>query len=787
MRNRQAHSRSTHQGLTRARLGLEVLEDRTAPAVLLVTSTADSGAGSLRSAVSTANGTPEADTIRFDPSLNRQTITLSTVGDNTFGPSALVVNTTITLEGTPGGVTIARGAAAPAFRLFAVATSGHLIVKGLTLQGGLARGGDGGDSSNGGAGGGAAGLGGGIFNRGILTLLNSTLQDHQAIGGNGGTGGVNTGHLNGAGAGGLGGRGSDSTASPSGNSSSVPTGGPSGDGAGGNGGVINLDAGGIASFFNQANGTSGKMGGGGGGGAGLPLGFDITNDLEPFGISAGAGGFGGGGGGAPRGYIFGQQLFAGISGAGGFGGGAGGGDTSGTTSGVGGGGGGAGLGGAIFNYGGTVGITNSTVVNNTARGGNGGSGVGGSTQGEVNGQGGTGMGGGLFNLNGTAILTHATFANNTIVSGLGRVPGAPSGAEVYSLSGTVVGFGDPAANATTTLVNSLLSNGVGVDIATVDRTAGASTLTATGKNLLRQAPTVRGGATSNASGVQTSNPLLDVLKDNYGPTRTLALGIGSPALDAGDLLSVPLIDQRGVARGDKPDLGAFEVNNPVSPVGVPEDLYAPHPNASANEAYIKGLYRATFQRDFDGGGLNFWLGHLNNGLSRDVLAQFFYNSDENRSAQVTFLYRFLLGRDPDGGGLNFWRGALQGGVPEATVIEGILLSGEFSQRADNATFVNTVYFASLGRSPEPGGFDFWIQTLQAGALRGTVTNAIVRSSESAGRIVQSFFVSFFKRKGTDTEINEFRSQVLQGRTFGQIAMAMLASDEFFRNAQTGTP
>jgi hypothetical protein len=55
------------------------------------------------------------------------------------------------------------------------------------------------------------------------------------------------------------------------------------------------------------------------------------------------------------------------------------------------------------------------------------------------------------------------------------------------------------------------------------------------------------------------NPLLGPLGDNGGPTRTHALGAGSPAIDAaGD--ACPATDQRGVARplGARCDIGSYE-------------------------------------------------------------------------------------------------------------------------------------------------------------------------------------------------------------------------------------
>jgi hypothetical protein len=56
------------------------------------------------------------------------------------------------------------------------------------------------------------------------------------------------------------------------------------------------------------------------------------------------------------------------------------------------------------------------------------------------------------------------------------------------------------------------------------------------------------------------DPLLGPLANNGGPTPTMALGPGSPAIDAGDDTACPSTDQRGVTRPQGPhcDIGAFE-------------------------------------------------------------------------------------------------------------------------------------------------------------------------------------------------------------------------------------
>lgn len=63
----------------------------------------------------------------------------------------------------------------------------------------------------------------------------------------------------------------------------------------------------------------------------------------------------------------------------------------------------------------------------------------------------------------------------------------------------------------------------------------------------------------NGNQISAASPLVGTLGNYGGPTRTLPLLPGSPALDAGAAaVGLPAADQRGVARVGAPDVGAFE-------------------------------------------------------------------------------------------------------------------------------------------------------------------------------------------------------------------------------------
>jgi hypothetical protein len=132
----------------------------TAAGPFLVTNASDSGAGSLRQALMDAS---DGDTIRFDPSLNGQTITLTS--------GELSVNKNVTISGPGAGQLSVSGNAAG--RVFYISPGKTVTISGLTILNGSA------PAPN--------RQGGGIYNHhAILTLNNCTISGNKANQGTGG-------------------------------------------------------------------------------------------------------------------------------------------------------------------------------------------------------------------------------------------------------------------------------------------------------------------------------------------------------------------------------------------------------------------------------------------------------------------------------------------------------------------------------------------------------------------------------------------------------------------------
>src|SRR5207253_11393958 len=152
-------------------------------------------------------------------------------------------------------------------------------------------------------------------------------------------------------------------------------------------------------------------------------------------------------------------------GAGGFGGSAG--ATGPHTRSRGAGGAGAGMGGAIFNYGGTVTITDSTIAGNVA--------LGGAAPGTAAGFG-SGYGGGVFNLNDNDTLTKVTLADNTATNASGNTY---DGAALYNLSDTFL-----VRTATVTTANTIFdSTSFRAAVVVDQQSADTATINATGPNI----------------------------------------------------------------------------------------------------------------------------------------------------------------------------------------------------------------------------------------------------------------------------------------------------------------
>ncbi len=264
-----------------------------------------------------------------------------------------------------------------------------------------------------------------------------------------------------------------------------------------------------------------------------------------------------------------------------------------------GGNGGFGLGGAVGNAG-TLTCLASLFASNSVVGGTGGTGGAGQSipcvypgNGGPGGGGGNGLGEGLYST-GSVVLVNCTFAGNYGSGGLGGFGGMGGFSSCHGLTGWGVngspggigsahdgiyvgdglcgmtnctvafnqGGGIQNSGGTLTLVSTLLASNTPGNNCT-------GSLIDLGYNLSSDAS----GAFTSVGSLNNTDPLLAPLANNGGPTLTMALLPGSPAIDAGDTVGPPSTDQRGFPRpaGAAGDIGAFEFGSMMPTLTISRD------------------------------------------------------------------------------------------------------------------------------------------------------------------------------------------------------------------------
>jgi CSLREA domain-containing protein len=236
-----------------------------------------------------------------------------------------------------------------------------------------------------------------------------------------------------------------------------------------------------------------------------------------------------------------------------------------------------GMGAGVLNMSGTLNINNSTFSTNSTEGGPGGgvflmAGTLNITNSTFSNNYSSGEGGGVYVNGGYATLANSTFVDNTSeISGGGLFN---YGATTV-INSTFYGNSAPIAGSISSLgevglYNTILANSRG------DTNCGSAKggITDHGFNIVDDGSCNLGGGSFSGT-----DPMLDPLADNGGPTLTMALQPGSPAIDKGDdtvCRDAPInrLDQRGVSRryGPHCDIGAYESTLQLGPGYVVNDL-----------------------------------------------------------------------------------------------------------------------------------------------------------------------------------------------------------------------
>jgi len=250
---------------------------------------------------------------------------------------------------------------------------------------------------------------------------------------------------------------------------------------------------------------------------------------------------------------------------------------------------------------------------------------------------------------------------------------------------------------------------------------------------------------------------------------------------------------------------------------------------TSNSDYVEMLYKTILNRSPDSTGKAYWLGKLEDGVSRKGVYAGFANSDEFRklcssygisagswssdeardvnhaaTAFVQRLYRNILGRSGDANGINTWCNALLTGKGGAAIAANFILSNEYTAKnTSNSDYVEMLYKTILNRNPDSTGKANWLGRLEDGVSRKGVYAGFTNSDEfrklcssygiSAGSwssdeardvnhaataFVQRLYKTILGRTADTDGLNHWCQKLQQGMGGTEIAANFIFSNEF---------
>jgi len=279
-----------------------------------------------------------------------------------------------------------------------------------------------------------------------------------------------------------------------------------------------------------------------------------------------------------------------------------------------------------------------------------------------------------------------------------------------------------ATAPTLTIVSSILAYNTNSDVA--GSTGDFATINATNSLIEKICPSPDCEITVAGSGnLLAIDPMLGPLAFNAGTTRTPALLAGSPAIDSGSNPLNLITDQRGAAFarkvGPAVDMGAFEYN----PVGA---------GSTYSRDYVQKAYVAYYGRPADPPGQTYWATRMDaeGGSLNAIIGAFGYSPEFNtrygqltNTQLVTRIYQQALGRDPDQAGLDWYIAELVAGRRTLQTITLDVLNGA-TTAPDSTVVANKLGVAAFYSAKVAAGCPYGTEQDGVNSLSGVTADPI---------------------------------------------------------------
>jgi len=205
----------------------------------------------------------------------------------------------------------------------------------------------------------------------------------------------------------------------------------------------------------------------------------------------------------------------------------------------------------------------------------------------------------------------------------------------------------------------------------------------------------------------------------------------------------------------------------------------------SNSSFIHNAYVTMLGRDVDPGAYSYWLGALNSGTPRSVLAMALASSAEYRSDVISGtptiqgFYMEYLGRPSDAAGAAYWVSQMAKGMTFEQVRLQFVGSPEYfiHHNSDPGQTIDALYNDILGRSDstDPAGKAYWLANFNV----NTIAAQFLYSYEGRAHLVDGYYASILNRGNDAAGLAYWTQAILRGASDENVITDFLSSQEYF--------
>ena len=230
------------------------------------------------------------------------------------------------------------------------------------------------------------------------------------------------------------------------------------------------------------------------------------------------------------------------------------------------------------------------------------------------------------------------------------------------------------------------------------------------------------------------------------------------------------------------------------------------------DQFVERLYTTCLGRKSEVAGKEYWIKKLINGATGAEAAHQFFFSSEFTSKKlsdkefITRLYKTFMDRNPDTNGLNYWLGKIKGGYTREQVFQGFINSQEWADMCLQygilsggtkvssiekepskgcVEFITRLYTTCLGRKPDREGLNDWATKLTMLKVTGTkAAHGFFFSQEfqlkwySNDEFIRRLYRTFMGREADSNGLKYWQDKFKSGYTREQVFQGFANSAEF---------